>query len=375
MDSIESFLSYTLITISDQSVTVGQLLLALLVILVGLLLTSLFNKQLRKRLAGRETSYGLVVLIEGLFLIVMVAVVAFTALTLLGVPVAEILSRIRSFLNFVLITINGQPITVGQVMLVPLVVLLGLYITNRIKKSLLDRLTRRGTDRDLILLIERLYLIVMLAITALIALSLLSVPLTAFAFVSGALAIGIGFGAQNILNNFISGWILMWERPIRIGDFLEIGEVTGRVETINTRSTRIRRVDGVHLLIPNSQLLETTVVNWTLIDRMVRGQVRVGVAYGSPVRRVAELIELAATDHKLVLNDPAPLVLFEDFGDSALIFDLFFWCVAASEKDLRVIKSDMRFTIDDKFAEDGIVIAFPQRDVHIDGELRISRPE
>jgi small-conductance mechanosensitive channel len=166
----------------------------------------------------------------------------------------------------------------------------------------------------------------------------------------------------------------MWERPIRIGDFLEVGETRGTVEAINTRSTRIRRVDGVHLLIPNSQLLENTVVNWTLVDRRTRTIVRVGVAYGSPVQQVAELIERAAKEKESILDDPAPLVIFEDFGDSALVFDLYFWVLAAADRDLRVIRSDVRFRIDELFREAGIVIAFPQRDVHIDGSLSITPP-
>jgi len=228
-------------------------------------------------------------------------------------------------------------------------------------------------DPDLILLFHRLYFIVCLLLLVFTTLAILNVPLGAFAFVSGAVAIGVGFGAQNIINNFISGWILMWEKPIRIGDFLEINDVKGTVETINTRSTRIRRVDGVHLLIPNSQLLENTVVNWTLVDRLARGQVRVGVAYGSPVKLVSQLIHQAAIDHELVLKDPDPLVIFEDFGDNALIFDLFFWINTEGERDLRVIRSDLRFRIEELFAENGIVIAFPQRDIHLDGELKLSR--
>ena len=263
--------------------------------------------------------------------------------------------------------------TVGEILLVPLILLLGYFITTRINRALVKKLAEKKFDSDLVLLVERVFLIVMMVLVVLLGLSILNVPLTAFAFVSGALAIGIGFGAQNILNNFISGWILMWERPIRIGDFLEIGGVKGVVERINTRSTRIRRVDGVHLLIPNSQLLETMVVNWTLIDRVVRATIRVGVAYGSPVKNVAELIKQAAETHPQILTSPEPLVIFEDFGDNALIFDLFFWIHAVGERDLRVIRSDIRFKIDDLFNENGIVIAFPQRDVHIDGELTVAR--
>jgi len=204
------------------------------------------------------------------------------------------------------------------------------------------------------------------------ALDVLNVPLTAFAFVSGAVAIGFGFGAQNIINNFISGWILMWERPIKIGDFLEVGDAKGTVESINTRSTRIRRTDGVHMLIPNSHLLENTVVNWTLIDRLTRGIVRVGVQYGSPVKKVTELLKQAMEDNPSVLGEPAPCVIFEDFGDNALIFDAYFWINTSAEKGIRDVKSELRYAFEALLNEHDIVIAFPQRDVHLDGVLKIA---
>jgi small-conductance mechanosensitive channel len=203
---------------------------------------------------------------------------------------------------------------------------------------------------------------------AMTVLSLLRIPLTAFAFVSGAIAIGVGFGAQNIINNFISSWILMTERPVRIGDFIEIDDSKGIVEEIGNRSTRIRRTDGVHLLVPNSQMLERKVTNWTLIDRDIRSTVRVGVAYGSPARKVEALIRQAVEADPEIKTEPAPVVIFEDFGDSALIFDVYFWAELTSERDQRLIRSGLRFRIDELFRENGIVIAFPQRDVHLGGQ-------
>ena len=158
----------------------------------------------------------------------------------------------------------------------------------------------------------------------------------------------------------------MAERPIRIGDFIEIDGAMGSVELIGTRSTRIRRTDGVHLLVPNSRLLEQTVVNWTLIDEQIRTIVRVGVAYGSPVQRVRELIEEAVVAQPEVNKEPAPSVVFDDFGDNALIFEVYFWCNVGGEKMLREIRSEIRFRIDALFADAGITIAFPQRDMHLD---------
>jgi small-conductance mechanosensitive channel len=157
----------------------------------------------------------------------------------------------------------------------------------------------------------------------------------------------------------------MSERPVRIGDFVEIDAHRGIVESIGNRSTRIRRIDGVHLLVPNSQMLERVVVNWTLVDRDFRTSVRVGVVYGSPVRLVEKLLWQAADDQEETLKEPPPIVVFEDFGDNALVFDVFFWCKAMGERELRLVRSDIRFRIEELLRENGIVVAFPQRDVHL----------
>jgi small-conductance mechanosensitive channel len=278
-------------------------------------------------------------------------------------------------LEEVMFTISGQAFTLGQILVFPVVLIAG-YLTIRWMAMLISTsLIAREIRADLVHLISRIFYVVAMSILAITTLDLLNVPLTAFAFVSGAIAIGVGFGAQNIINNFISGWILMWEQPIRIGDFLEIDGAFGTVDSINTRSTLIRRTDGVHMLVPNSALLENTVVNWTLIDKLARTFVRVGVAYGSPVKRVSELIQQAADEHKHVHNEPSPLVIFDDFADSSLVFVLYFWVNATGERDLRVIRSDLRFRIVELFEENDIVISFPQQDVHIDGNITLLKPK
>lgn len=278
---------------------------------------------------------------------------------------------ITQSLGTTLFTLYSHPFTLGEILLVPLVLVGGWWLTNKFAHLATFRLRKTGASADTVHLFKRIFYIIALAVLLITTLDFLNVPLTAFAFLSGAVAIGFGFGAQNIINNFISGWILMWERPIRIGDFLEVAEARGRVESINTRSTRIRRVDGVHMLIPNSKLLENTVINWTLIDYLTRTSVRVGVAYGSDCRNVADLIKIAVENEETVLTEPQPVVIFDDFGDNALIFEVFFWVNATVERDLRMIRSNLRFAINDAFNEAGIVIAYPQRDVHVDGKLSL----
>lgn len=278
--------------------------------------------------------------------------------------------------NKTLIAVGDAEVTVGQITLVVLFLLLALVASRVLGRMLLRLLTRKEVDPNVAQTIHRMFSWGFLLLVALTAMAMLQIPVTALAFISGAVAIGVGFGAQNIINNLISSWILMSEKPVRVGDFIEIDTHLGTVERIGNRSTRIRRLDNVHVLIPNSQLLERMVVNWTLMDRQFRMSVRVGVAYGSPVRKVEELLLKAALEQADVMADPPPRAVFEDFGDNALVFDLFFWCDAAPGTELRVIRSDIRFNVERLFGENGVVVAFPQRDVHLDTtkplEIRLS---
>lgn len=262
---------------------------------------------------------------------------------------------------------GGSAITVGAVLTVLALLIAGYLLSRLVGLILVRRLSRTSMRRDAIEVVRRITYYLILLLVVMVALSLLQIPLTAFAFVTGAVAIGVGFGAQNIINNFISGWILMTERPIRIDDFVEFDNAFGTVERIGNRSTRIKRVDGVHVVVPNSHLLERTVVNWTLIDKNVRTFVRVGVAYDSDLSQVEELMLQAMTAQPEVLKEPPPVVVFDDFGDSALVFEASFWCESGG-RELRLIRSDIRFRIAELFHRHNVVVAFPQQDVHLNVE-------
>ena len=276
------------------------------------------------------------------------------------------LEQLNQMLAFVLFSYNDVQITVVKVIQIPLILFTMWFVVTRIGKLIKKSLLKRKMNPDAVLLFTRIYFILSIAILIFTFLEVLNIPLTAFAFVSGAIAIGVGFGAQNIINNFISGWILMWERPIRIGDFLEVGNAKGVVETINTRSTRIRRNDGVHMLVPNSQLLENTVTNWTLIDRNARTSVNVGVMYGSDVELVEKLMQQVLADHPAILPTLPKAVLLDDFAESAMMFSAYFWVYAESETMLRQVRSDIRFSLYKQFKLNNIKIALPQRIIHID---------
>jgi len=259
-------------------------------------------------------------------------------------------------------------IHVNQLIIALLVLLIGLFVARQIARVARLRLMKlKRVDAHAAALLQRVIYYVLVVIIVLLALPIAGIPITIFTVVGGAVAIGVGFGAQNLFNNLISSFIIMVERPIRIGDIIEIGGVDeGRVEEIGNRCTRVRRSDGMDVLIPNSHFLENPVVNWTLFDIHVRGTVVVGVAYGSPTDTVRDLIMQAAQEHGKVLGSPAPIVLFEEFGDNALTFRLMFWADITAPMQLRVICSDLRYQIDELFREADISISFPQRDIQLD---------
>jgi small-conductance mechanosensitive channel len=205
-----------------------------------------------------------------------------------------------------------------------------------------------------------------LMVVCLVMFSLVSVkiPLTVFAFAGGALAIGLGFGMQTMLKNFVSGLILLFERPFRVGDVLEVGGQRGTVTEIGLRASVLQLWDGTETLIPNSSLLENNVSNWTYTNRKVRFTITVGVAYGSDTRRVVQLLGDVAERHGVVEKDPAPQVLFTDFGESTLTFELRYW-VDVIKGNAAAVGSDLRQMISGSFVEHGVVIAFPQRDLRL----------
>jgi len=205
-----------------------------------------------------------------------------------------------------------------------------------------------------------------LLVVGLVMFSLVSVkiPLTVFAFAGGALAIGLGFGMQTMLKNFVSGIILLFERPFRVGDVLDVGGQRGTVTSIGLRASVLQLWDGIETLIPNSSLLENNVSNWTYSDRKVRFLVSVGVAYGSDPRQVIQLLAEVAERHGLVEKDPKPQVFFTEFGPSTLIFELRFW-VDVAKANAAQVSSDLRIMIAGTLAENGIRIDFPQRDIHL----------
>lgn len=262
------------------------------------------------------------------------------------------------------VSIGAHRITAGQVLLAVVAVYAALLIS-RIMRSLLDEewVERRQLDRGVADSVRTLVHYLLVVAGLLFALSFAGFDLRNFAIVAGALGVGIGFGLQNVVNNFVSGLILLFERPVRVGDVVVLGEQWGTIERIGLRSTVVTTFDRSEMIVPNSDLISEKVINWTLSNRVARILIPVGVAYGSDVETVVRTLLEVAGAHPEVRSDPAPSCVFTRFGDSSLDFELRVW---VDDVELRLqVTSELLIAIDRRFREAGLEIPFPQRDLHL----------
>lgn len=273
------------------------------------------------------------------------------------------LAMAKPFLNYELFNLGERSITLTSILIFLAIIgvswVLSRYLQGLFETRFSDRF-QRGTDHTL----KRLIHYSILAIGIFIAIDFIGIDLTSLAVVASFLSVGIGFGMRNIASNFISGIILMIERPISVGDIVTVDEEIGRIMDIGMRATTVRTVDNQEIVMPNSTFLEQNVINWTRGERKNRLRFPVGVAYGSDVETVREtLLETAASVDK-VLEDPEPQVVFQEFGDSSLNFELRVWVGDASDRIS--VRDELNTAINKVFVEKGIEMPFPQRDVHLD---------
>jgi small-conductance mechanosensitive channel len=278
----------------------------------------------------------------------------------------------RNSWGYEILVVEGNAITLGKVLTAALFLILGTWVSRRLSRLLAQHILKRfEIDEGVVAALQTLTFYVLFLAFFLWALRLVNIPLTVFTFLGGAVAIGVGFGSQNIINNFMSGLILMAERPVKVGDLVDLDGTSGRVEFIGARSTRIRSGNNTHIIVPNSTLLESNVLNWTLSDHIIRTQMDVGVAYGSDVVEVQKQIEQAVSECECILEHPAPEILFLDFAADALLFRTMFWIQVNQPLDQDRASSRLRFRIDELFREAKISIAFPQRDIHLNQPLEV----
>src|SRR5947209_2940517 len=246
------------------------------------------------------------------------------------------------------------------------------WISSRTKRFLFNRfLVNRGLDRALQYAIAQIIANVVLVVGVLIVLENTGIHLGALAVFAGAVGVGVGFGLQNIASNFISGLVILAERPITIGDRVEVAGITGQVQQIRARSTVIRTNDNITMIVPNTKFIDSPVTNWTYGDPRVRFRIPIGVAYGSDLEKVRNALLEVARENSHVLPQPEPTVFLETFGESSINVELVVWSMEMSYRPRR-FKSDLNFLIDKHLRGAGIEIPNPQRDLHIrSGVLKV----
>ena len=276
-------------------------------------------------------------------------------------------------LRTVLFHLSDAPVTPLSLLMFVATLFATVVIARLVRRGIRHFFERKGEETEgIAYAIGRIAQYVVYAIGFIFALDNVGIDLAAFAAVGAVITVGVGFGMQNIASNFISGIILLIERPVQKGDFIAVGETVGTVTAIEMRATKVVSPEGVAIIVPNSELISSYVLNQSSPTTKRRVSVFVGVAYGTDVSLVRETLVALAKANEQILPDPAPAVFFKDFGDSALAFELTVWI--PRPEIAPTITSDLRFAIDAAFREKKIEIPFPQRDLNLrSGFERIAR--
>lgn len=273
--------------------------------------------------------------------------------------------NLNSILSRPILPIGSTGISLGVLIQLAVLLLLLFFITGRFRVWLVGRLLiRTKLDASARQAVGSLFQYVVLLVGLLLILQTVGIDLTALSVAAGGLGIGLGFGLQNIANNLVSGLVVLIERPVKIGDRIEVAGTEGQVVEIRARSTTVLTNDNIAIIIPNSRFITEEVVNWSYTDTKIRFRIPVSVGYECDVRLVERLLLEIAAANRDVLADPAPVVRFLEFGDSGLHFELRAWTTTLIQKKGKLV-SDLNFAILETFRANGITIPYPQRDLHI----------
>ncbi|MDQ7817893.1 MAG: mechanosensitive ion channel [Melioribacteraceae bacterium] len=279
--------------------------------------------------------------------------------------IKKIAEDIIEFLSVPVFSIGETNITLWALLYLIFLLWLLYLLTSKMNKVIVYKLLAKSKiELGVRIAVGTILRYVILTVGFIIILQTVGINLSSITILLGALGIGIGFGLQNITNNFVSGLIILFERPIKVGDRIEVAGVAGDVMKVSMRATTIVTNDNISIIVPNSEFISSTVINWSHTDRKVRFNYPVGVSYKEDPQKVKKILIEVASDNPGVLKDPKPDVLFTEYADSALMFNLRVWTNDYIDRP-GVLKSQLYFEIFKHFKENNIEIPFPQRDIHI----------
>ncbi len=285
------------------------------------------------------------------------------------------LQKIIDSLNTPLFTIGSSAFTIWTMIYLILATVILIVVASQINKLIAHKLLARSRfELGVRVAVGAIVKYVLLVVGFVVILQTAGINLSSLTILLGALGVGIGFGLQNITNNFVSGLIILFERPIKVGDRIEVADVAGDVVDISMRATTIITNDNISIIVPNSQFISETVINWSHTDRNVRFNFPVGVSYQEDPETIRKVLLEIARDNPGVLKNPVPDVLFSEYADSAMIFNLRVWTREYVNRP-GVLKSQLYYEIARRFREQGIEIPYPQRDVYIKSAPQTNKEE
>ncbi|MBD3386586.1 mechanosensitive ion channel [candidate division KSB1 bacterium] len=284
--------------------------------------------------------------------------------------ITNILQALKDILYFPLFKIKQTDVTLASLIVFTVVVILFVIMSRLFSRMIMSRvLSRMNIDRGTRYTLKRITEYSITTIGVIIAFQFINISLGGLAVIFGLLSVGIGFGLQNVTSNFVAGLILLFEKPIMVGDRIIVGQTEGDVEEINIRSTTVRSLNNISIIVPNSEFISSQVVNWSHGDPKVRLVVDIGVSYNSDLDLVLKTLHEIADENKDVLKSPTPDVIFREFGDSSWNLQLRVWILDPTRHHF--IRSDINCAIVRKFRQNNIEIPFPQRDLHVRSPLPV----
>jgi small-conductance mechanosensitive channel len=362
LDSMEmTLLERPLFYVGHHYVTLPGLIAFAGFFAAGLLIARFLQSQIVRRFFSRfKIDINFIAIVTTILSLASIIFFSVTAINAAGIPLPW---------NAALPAIK---LSLLQVFLLVALLVAVFWISSKTKHFLFNRLlAESGLDRSLQYAIAQIVSNIVLVVGIFIVLENTGIHLAALTVFAGAVGVGVGFGLQNIASNFISGLVILAERPITIGDRVEVAGVIGRVQQIRARSTVIITNDNIAMIVPNSKFIDSPVTNWHYGDPRVRFRLPIGVAYGSDINKVRDALIAAAREHSATLSNPEPTAYLEKFGDSTIDFELVAWTQEMSYKPRR-FKSDLNYLIYKHLTAAGIQIPNPQRDLHIrDGVINV----
>lgn len=280
-------------------------------------------------------------------------------------PIKKLFYDLRDSFDVPLTKVGDTYITLWSVIYLLILFFLLVFITAKLRKWIVyNLLSKSRIDIGVRIAVGSIIRYIVLVIGFIIIMQTVGIDFSSVTIIAGALGVGIGFGLQNVTNNFVSGIIILFERPIKVGDRIEVGEVRGDVVNIRMRSTTVLTNDNISIIVPNSEFISSKVINWSFADRNVRLNYPVRVAYKEDPFKIRDLLLEVVKENEYVLKNPKPDVLFDDFGDNSLHFNLRIWTREYVSRP-GVLKSQIYYEIFKKFKENGVEIPLPQREIHI----------